>query len=257
MTRAPARAAGFALSLLTACVGPRPSSIEERAEWLVVISSVRLPESEPWYTRFAEHTWIDLRCGSEEDWWRLEVASPDSGVLQEAITAETARADRRWGNRVFVLATLEGPEARVATERLFELAESHPDFGLVEFHMSADGESWSAKRSAPEREAYVAWPGPNSNTFVADLVAGTPGLTVELHHNAVGKDYARGFHADRTSSGLGWQLDSDYLGAGLGLREGAELHLLGLTLGVGLWPPALKLPVLPRMGVHQGWVSRR
>ena len=41
----------------------------------------------------------------------------------------------------------------------------------------------------------------------------------------------------------------------MGLREGLELHLLGLTLGVGLWPPALKLPLLPRLGVHPGWVE--
>ena len=50
-------------------------------------------------------------------------------------------------------------------------------------------------------------------------------------------------------------LDANYLGLGLGLREGVELHLLGLTAGVSLWPPALKLPLVPRMGVHQGWVN--
>ena len=73
--------------------------------------------------------------------------------------------------------------------------------------------------------------------------------------NSSGKDLARGFAAGPTLSGTGLRLDSDYLGLALGLREGAELHLAGLTLGVGLWPPALKLPLLPRLGVHPGWVS--
>ena len=36
-----------------------------------------------------------------------------------------------------------------------------------------------------------------------------------------------------------------WLGAQVGLAEGVELHLLGLTLGVDLWPPQVKLPFLP------------
>jgi hypothetical protein len=32
------------------------------------------------------------------------------------------------------------------------------------------------------------------------------------------------------------------VGATVGLREGVELDLLGATLGVDVWPPALKTP---------------
>jgi hypothetical protein len=28
-----------------------------------------------------------------------------------------------------------------------------------------------------------------------------------------------------------------------------------LTLGLSFWPPAIKLPLLPRFGAHQGWVD--
>jgi hypothetical protein len=35
------------------------------------------------------------------------------------------------------------------------------------------------------------------------------------------------------------------------LVEGIELHLLGLTVGVGLWPPVLKLPFLA--DIPGGW----
>ena len=48
-----------------------------------------------------------------------------------------------------------------------------------------------------------------------------------------------------TTSRLGLELESPYLGVQVGLQEGVELHLIGLTAGVGLWPPSLKLPFLP------------
>ena len=38
---------------------------------------------------------------------------------------------------------------------------------------------------------------------------------------------------------------AEEVGAQVGLAEGVELHLLGLTLGVDLWPPQVKLPFLP------------
>ena len=39
------------------------------------------------------------------------------------------------------------------------------------------------------------------------------------------------------------------LGIQLGLHEGVELHvLIGLSFGVGLWPPTITLPLLPPLG---------
>lgn len=242
------------LLALPSCVGPRPSRLAGAEGAQVVVKSVRIPDTMPWYTRLAEHMWVDVRPDPEGPWWRLEVQGSTSGVDVVPITEDEAKDDLRWGNHAFVLARLEGRRAAAASEQLLEVARAHPDFGRWVRDGEVEG-TGTLRRQAPTREEYQAWPGPNSNTFVADLVAAVPELRVELHHNAVGKDYARGLRAGATPGGLGLAVDTDYLGLGAGLREGVELHLVGLTLGATLWPPALKLPFVPRLGVHQGWVN--
>jgi hypothetical protein len=98
---------------------------------------------------------------------------------------------------------------------------------------------------------YVLWPGPNSNTYVAQLCRYAR-ISVDLPPSAIGKDWADGipyvfgFHSSTT--GLGFQLDAGIVGLQVGLIEGIELHLFGSTIGVAFWPPALKLPVLGRVG---------
>lgn len=105
------------------------------------------------------------------------------------------------------------------------------------------------RRRADEYEDsanYRAWPGPNSNSFVDRIGRDCPELAFELEHNAAGKDYA--LRAGPTTTGTGLELESPVLGIQLGLREGVEVHFLQLTWGVSLFPPALKLPLLPRLG---------
>ena len=48
-----------------------------------------------------------------------------------------------------------------------------------------------------------------------------------------------------TTTRTGLELETPYLGVQAGLVEGVELHLLCMTIGVGIWPPQLKLPLLP------------
>lgn len=98
---------------------------------------------------------------------------------------------------------------------------------------------------------YVLWPGPNSNTYVA-LLCRLAHISVDLPPSAIGKDWpdaipwVLGFHASTT--GLGFQLDAGVVGLQVGLIEGIELHLFGTSIGVAFWPPALKLPILGRVG---------
>lgn len=98
---------------------------------------------------------------------------------------------------------------------------------------------------------YVMWPGPNCNTYTAGVLRRAR-ISVDLPPSAVGKDWPDaiphllGFHASTT--GVGLQLDVGIVGAQVGLVEGVELHLLGSSLGVALWPPALKLPFIGRIG---------
>ena len=247
----------FAAALLcavTACTGPVPEDLPTDHDWMVVVSTVRLPDYMDWYTRFAEHTWIDLKQGSEDSWTRIEISGTMSGVVVESITAEEARERIRWDNPAFVLEVHYDEDARELIPRILESARSIEDYGTRERTENPDG--WSMVFHAPEHgRMYEAHPGPNSNTLIAQIIDRTPGLHAELHHNAVGKDYPDTFRAGFTSSGYGVEADVGYLGLGIGLRQGVELHFIGLTAGISLWPPALKIPLLPRIGVHQGWVG--
>jgi len=119
----------------------------------------------------------------------------------------------------------------------------------------ADAERAAAciEREAPPVKAqierdYVFYPGPNSNTF-GDIVLRRCHLHASLPATSVGKDWRGWIGANVTSEGTGVQLETPVLGVKLGLKEGIELHVLGLSIGVDLWPPALIVPLGPgRLG---------
>lgn len=89
---------------------------------------------------------------------------------------------------------------------------------------------------------YRAWPGPNSNTF-GDVMLRRCGLHASLPANAIGKDYRGKLGASWSTEGTGFQLESWLLGLRLGLKEGIEIHVIGLAFGIDLWPPALIIPL--------------
>ena len=84
-----------------------------------------------------------------------------------------------------------------------------------------------------------------------------PEIKAELPPTAIGKDFlVDGGFAAISSSGNGFQLSlKALLGLTLGIEEGIEVNLLGLTIGVDFNPPALKLPVLGRVGMLQGGIE--
>jgi len=106
----------------------------------------------------------------------------------------------------------------------------------------------AAASDYPYPTTYHVWPGPNSNTFVAWLARSVPELKLELPPHAIGKDYLpNGAIAAKTPSGRGGQISlGGYAGVMLGLEEGIEVNLLGLTLGLDWYPLALKLPAVGR-----------
>lgn len=97
---------------------------------------------------------------------------------------------------------------------------------------------------------YRIWPGPNSNSFVAAVMASAPGALASLPSTAIGKDYPYdGRSIGLTPSATGIRINlGGYLGLTLGWREGLELNLLGLVAGFDVRRPALKLPGLGRIG---------
>lgn len=95
---------------------------------------------------------------------------------------------------------------------------------------------------------WSGWTGSNSNTFAARLARETPGLYVQFKHNAAGKDYTPWFYAGPSVTGTGWQIDTLPLGLQIGWKDGIQLHFIQLTFGLSLWPPAIDLPIIPRIG---------
>src|SRR5205823_2391837 len=123
----------------------------------------------------------------------------------------------------------------------------HPFYGSPILHGLWRGTD--ADRAAPgvkrDIEAhYIFYPGPNSNTF-GDRVMRACGLHASLPATSVGKDWRGWIGAGVTSEGTGLQLETPIIGIKIGLKEGIEIHIIGLAIGIDLWPPAIIVPLGP------------
>jgi hypothetical protein len=98
---------------------------------------------------------------------------------------------------------------------------------------------------------YRAWPGPNSNTFVAAIIDAVPEMRAVLPPTAIGKDFPHdGAWFGWTPSGTGLRATlGGYLGITVGWLEGVELNVLGAVLGVDVRRPAIKIPGIGRIGM--------
>ena len=134
-------------------------------------------------------------------------------------------------------------------------------FGQVpQVVFAADGEAASSliprMRTAIEsyryrhRGDYQAWPGPNSNTFVATVMAAVPEIQAALPPTAIGKDFpVDGNWLALTPSHTGFRLTlGGYAGLTVGWVEGIEITLFGGVIGFDIRRPALKLPGVGRVG---------
>lgn len=176
-----------------------------------------------WRGAFAEHTWIATKAAGAERYRRHQVLS----WRRPAVVSQWGPPDRAWyGNPPRLLADYRGAVAAELIPRIEAAVARYPH---------------------PDR--YRAWPGPNSNTFIAWIIRQVPGLDVALPANALGKDYLlEGMLAD-APSGSGYQLAlGGLVGVLLAREEGLEINVLGLTLGIDLSPLALKLPGIGRLG---------
>ncbi len=111
----------------------------------------------------------------------------------------------------------------------------------------------AAVAAYPYPNEYRAWPGPNSNTFTAFVARRVPELALDLPSNAIGKDYLpNGDIVGRTPSGTGWQVSIlGLLGVALGVEEGLEFNLLGLSAGVDFNDLRLRLPGFGAVGFER------
>jgi len=181
-----------------------------------------------WRGAFAVHTWLAAKPRGADGYTRYEVIGWYARAGRSPVSVSDYRApDAEWyGAAPELLRDLRGAEADVVIEKLD-----------------------AAVRSYPHAHEYTAWPGPNSNTFVAHLAREIPELKLALPPNAIGKDYLpNNAIVARSPSGTGYQVSFGGLfGITAGGEEGFELNVLGLVTGVDIKSPALKLPGVGRI----------
>ncbi len=181
-----------------------------------------------WRGFLAVHTWIALKPSGGVSYMRYEVIGWGVDRGAPAVRVNRMGPDNYWfGAR---------------PERLVDRRGDGVDALIVRVE--------DAVAAYPYPSSYRAWPGPNSNTFTAYVGRAVPELGLHLPPTAVGKDYLPGGAVvARSPSGNGAQLSVLGL-AGLlaGTSEGLEVNLLGLTFGLDVRHPALKLPGVGRVG---------
>jgi len=172
----------------------------------------------PPMSQIARHSWFAVRGQGETEWERWEVWN--HGDEQWGYVVRRKRDPLRWD--------LAG---RPALHAVWRGARAHKAIACIR----------RESPQYPDRNSYIPWPGPNSNTFI-DWLLRRCLLDAELPATAVGKDYRGIIGASWNAGQTGAQLETPLLGLKLGFTEGVQLHLFALTIGVDIWPPALLVP---------------
>ncbi len=205
----------------SAGIAPDPARFADMA-----IVQVYVAQTYGWRGWFAVHPWIIFKRPGETRFTRYDVIGWRS---PEVVQRDYALPDGLWyGATPMLLVDHRGGGAHAMIDRIE-----------------------AAIANYPYTQAYRAYPGPNSNTFLAHIGREVPELRLDLPANAIGKDY-REITAPLglSSSGRGLQLSVwGMLGFNLGLEEGIEINLFGLNFGLDLNRPALRLPLIGRIGM--------
>lgn len=186
-----------------------------------------------WRGIFAMHTWIAVKPANAPRFTRYEVLGFGVSQGAPAVRLDRTGPDNYWfGATPEVILDRRGPGVDALIEKI-----------------------QAAVAAYPYPQSYRVWPGPNSNTFTAYVARTVPELGLDLPSNAIGKDYLPGGSLFAAApSGTGYQLSLLGLAGLLAARkEGLELNLLGLTFGLDVASPGIKLPGIGRIGMP--WAS--
>jgi len=181
-----------------------------------------------WRGYFGVHTWIAVKPACAKNYTIYEVTYWHLRRRGSAVATRKRAPDQPWfGNVVKLLAERRGDDVGLLIERIEKSIREYPFAGQ-----------------------YVAWPGPNSNTFVAHIARLVPELGLDLPPTAIGKDYLGRRWASTAPSGNGFQFSIfGIFGMLVSGVEGFEVNILGLTFGFDPFTLALKLPLIGRLGV--------
>ncbi len=208
---------GIILTFFTSC----GSQVRIKPDTLIMVKDIDIPSSEALIAQFATHTFLDYRENVDSAWHRIEILNPKSGIVHEKISVASAHTRKRWGERVRILSQSDG--------------KTNPNFAS-DIRAFAEGYDDSV---------YKSYPGPNSNTFMEKMIREVDGVSAILDHNAIGKE--SGFYLGKTSGGTGVKVQTPIVGVALGLKEGVEFSALGLSAGVSVYPPSVRIPFLPKL----------
>jgi hypothetical protein len=220
-THAPPSLPWYQASLRSSGLAPDPARVREP---VVQVYAARA------YGRrgaFAVHTWVIVKREGAGAFTRYDVVGwGGAPVVRENYIG----ADALWyGSDPELLLDRRGPGVDALIERIEQAVASYPFV-----------------------HTYRTWPGPNSNTFVAHIGRSVPELRLDLPASAIGKDYLPLASAiSRAPSGTGVQVSLlGVLGVLVAPVEGVEIDVLGLSFGVDLASPALRVPGLGRVGLR-------
>jgi Protein of unknown function (DUF3750) len=188
-----------------------------------------------WKAIIATHSWVVIKEHGAPSYSRF-----DYTAWGKPIWIDRFVPDGRWfGRRPEVIFEADGPHAEQMIPRIRAAVRDY---------------------AYPNVGEYRAWPGPNSNTFVAAVIHAVPQMRAALPPTAIGKDFPTDGHwIGRSPSGTGIRVTlAGYAGFTVGWVDGIELNVLTAVVGLDLRRPALKLPGTGRLGREQvGAVLRR
>jgi hypothetical protein len=186
-----------------------------------------------WKGAFGVHTWVAVKPAYAAAYTVYEVMGWRRRWSDTVVVIQQREADARWyGSDPELYADKRGPEAEALIPRIDAAARNYPYAG-----------------------EYTLWPGPNSNTFTAWIARAVPELEADLPPTAIGKDYlGPATILGRAPSGSGVQFSlAGLVALTMSTVEGFEVNVLGFTIGINPFEPALRLPLLGRIGVARSF----
>jgi hypothetical protein len=181
-----------------------------------------------WRGLLGVHMWIAIKPTAAKQYTIYQVSGWNLYRHPTSLSIKHGMPDTRWyGHKPDLIDQLTGLQAEQAIPKIKQAIKQYP-----------------------YKKEYSLWPGPNSNTFVAYVIRHVPELKTKLPTTAIGKDYlGKSTIFAWTPSGTGVQLSfTGMLGVSIGLYEGVEFNFFGLVFGVDVFPPAIKLPGINRVG---------
>ncbi len=152
-------------SRASAGIAPDPAEFQD------AIIQVYGADAWGWRGWFAIHTWIAIKRPGEQQYTVLDVVGWRAYRNNPVVRASYDIPDRHWyGARPDLLLEIRGEEAEILIDRVESAVASYP---------------W--------KQEYKAFPGPNSNTFVAWVGHKVPELELDLPFSAIGSGYVSQF----------------------------------------------------------------